>query len=204
MIDDLFGALPDALTLPLAGADLVYFPSVVLDEPAEDIAYRLQREIDWRAEEITVWGKKFLQPRLVAWYGNPHLDYSYSGIRLKPAQWTDDLLKLKHIVEVASSHKFNSVLLNYYRNHQDSMGFHSDDEPELGSKPVIASLSLGEKRVLVFKHKTDKSIRPYRLSLQSGSLLLMRGDTQRNWVHGIEKSTRECGPRINLTFRQIL
>lgn len=203
MTDDLFGALPSFLKLPLTGSDITYFPSINLNDAPDKIARRLQINIDWRAEEISVWGKKFLQPRLVAWHGNPGLDYSYSGIRLNPKPWTEELLRLKNLVESISADEFNSVLLNYYRNHQDSMGFHSDDEVELGPRPTIASLSLGESRVLVFKHKTNKSIRPYRLPLQSGSLLIMKGDTQRNWVHGIEKSARECGARVNLTFRTI-
>lgn len=203
MMDDLFGSANTKLILPLSGADLAYFPSIVLDEPAEDIVARLQNSIAWRAEEITVWGKKFLQPRLIAWYGEPDLGYSYSGIELKPLPWTEDLLKFKHIAESLSGYIFNSVLLNYYRDHRDSMGFHSDNESELGANPVIASLSLGQERTLIFKHKSDKLLRPYRIRLQSGSLLVMKGETQRNWLHGIEKSTRECGPRINMTFRRI-
>ena len=99
---------------------------------------------------------------------------------------------------------FNSVLLNYYRDHRDSMGMHSDDEPELGERPILASLSLGEERTFILKHKRDKALKPVRLKLASGSLLLMKGDTQRYWKHGIDKETRPCGPRVNLTFRRIL
>ena len=99
---------------------------------------------------------------------------------------------------------FNSVLLNYYRDNRDSMGFHSDDEPELGERPVIASVSLGEERTLVLKHQLNKLAKPVRLRLASGSVLLMKGETQRYWKHGVAKKTRACGPRINLTFRRIL
>jgi alkylated DNA repair dioxygenase AlkB len=106
-------------------------------------------------------------------------------------------------VESASGESFNSVLLNYYRDHRDSMGFHSDDERELGPRPTIASLSLGEERTFILKSKADKSLRPVRLKLNSGSLLVMKGDTQTNWKHAIHKETRPCGPRINLTFRYI-
>jgi alkylated DNA repair dioxygenase AlkB len=95
------------------------------------------------------------------------------------------------------------VLLKYYRDNKDSMGFHSDDEPELGERPVIASLSLGEERTFILKHKTLKAIPAVRLRLVSGSVLLMRGDTQRHWKHGIPKESRRCGPRVNLTFRHI-
>jgi len=96
------------------------------------------------------------------------------------------------------------VLFNYYRNHRDSMGMHSDDEPELGERPILASLSLGEERTFILKHKREKDSKPVRLKLASGSLLLMKGDTQRCWKHGIDKESRPCGPRINLTFRRIL
>lgn len=202
MMDDLFAA-PEVMRLPLHGAELLYFPSLALGAPPEEIARQLQREVEWHAEEVVIFGRKVLQPRLTSWHGDADATYRYSGLQLNPKPWTEHLLGLKHVVEMVSGHSFNSVLLNYYRDHRDSMGFHSDDEPELGPNPVIASLSLGEERVLVFKHKKDKSIRPYRLPLQPGSLLLMKGDTQRNWVHGIEKLARTCGPRVNLTFRQI-
>jgi alkylated DNA repair dioxygenase AlkB len=132
------------------------------------------------------------------------MDYTYSGIRLTATPWTADLLKLKQKVELIAGCAFNSVLLNYYRDQRDSMGFHSDDERELGPRPTIASLSLGQERVLVFKHKTDRAVRPYKLRLESGSLLIMRGETQQHWVHGIAKSTVPCGPRVNLTFRYII
>ena len=114
------------------------------------------------------------------------------------------LLDIKSRVEAVAGTDFNSVLLNYYRNHRDSMGLHSDDEPELGARPILASLSLGEERTFILKHKRDKALKPVRLKLASGSLLLMKGDTQRYWKHGIDKETRPCGPRVNLTFRRIL
>jgi alkylated DNA repair dioxygenase AlkB len=145
-----------------------------------------------------------MQPRLVAWYGDKDRSYTYSGIRLVPLPWTDLLMKLKGSVEAISKVQFNSVLLNYYRHQRDCMGFHSDDESELGKNPVIASLSLGEERAFVLKHKTRKNIAPVRLQLTSGSLLLMNGETQHNWKHGIDKQSHPCGPRVNLTFRRIL
>jgi alkylated DNA repair dioxygenase AlkB len=106
-------------------------------------------------------------------------------------------------MESIAEARFNSVLLNYYRDQRDSMGFHSDDEPELGDRPVIASLSLGEERTFVFKHRKVKTLKPVRLKLASGSLLLMKGETQSYWKHGIDKESRRCGPRVNLTFRSI-
>ncbi len=120
--------------------------------------------------------------------------YSYSGIRLDPLPWTELLSDLRSSVESASGESFNSVLLNYYRDHRDSLGFHSDDERELGPRPTIASLSLGEERTFILESKADKSLRPVRLKTHSGSLLVMKGDTQTNWKHAINKETRPCGP----------
>jgi alkylated DNA repair dioxygenase AlkB len=113
-------------------------------------------------------------------------------------------LDIKRRVELVAGVAFNSSLLNYYRDNRDSMGFHSDDERELGKRPIIASLRLSEERIFVLKHKTDRTVKSVRLKLASGSLLLMKGDTQHNWKHGIEKERRDCGPRVNLTFRRIL
>lgn len=151
-----------------------------------------------------VWGKRHPQPRLIAWYGDRGRGYTYSGIRLEPLPWNETLLKIKDHVEHLTASMFNSVLLNYYRDQNDSMGFHSDDEPELGPQPVIASLSLGERRTFVLKHKNRKDLKPVKIALESGSLLVMKGDTQKNWKHGIDKETRPCGPRVNMTFRDIV
>jgi len=159
--------------------------------------------VPWRAENVVVWGKTYPQPRLIAWYGDPERSYTYSGIRLQPRPWTSLLLEIKSRVEAISGSEFNSVLLNYYRDNRDSMGFHSDDEPELGLHPTIAAISLGQERVLIFKHKTDQSLKRIRFPLGSGSLLIMSGETQRHWLHGIEKERQQCGPRVNLTFRRI-
>jgi alkylated DNA repair dioxygenase AlkB len=175
-----------------------------LRQPDAEILRRLIAEVAWRQEEIILWGRKIHQPRLTAWYGDPGQTYAYSGIQLDPLPWTPTLLDIKTRVEEASRSRFNSVLLNYYRDERDGIGFHSDDEPELGKCPVIASLSLGEERTFILKHKASKSARPVHIQLASGSLLLMRGDTQHCWRHGILKETRRCGPRVNLTFRTII
>ena len=168
-----------------------------------ELLTQLVQETPWRVEEIVVWGKRYLQPRLIAWFGDPGNSYTYSGIALQPLPWTEMLMSIKRAVEHESNESFNSVLLNYYRDNRDSMGMHSDDEPELGPRPTIASVSLGQVRTLVFKHKTSATVRPLRLPLTSGSLLLMKGDTQRNWKHGINKEERTLDPRVNLTFRKI-
>jgi alkylated DNA repair dioxygenase AlkB len=185
-------------------ADVCYLASLRLKEDAELLMRHFIASVPWRAEEIVVWGKKHPQPRLIAWYGDAGQSYTYSGIRLLPLPWTDRLNAIRDVVEQTAKAKFNSVLLNYYRNQYDSMGFHSDDEPELGPRPVIASVSLGERRTFILKHKTRKDLKPVKLPLESGSLLLMKGDTQRNWKHGIDKESRPCGARVNLTFRRIL
>jgi len=167
-----------------------------------DILENLIGNTPWRAEEVTVWGKKHMQPRLIAWYGDPGRSYTYSGISVKPLPWTPLLNALREAVQAKCGEVFNSVLLNYYRDERDSMGMHSDDEPELGPRPVIASLSLGDTRVFAFKHKFQ-DVPTVRIPLDSGTLLLMKGTTQRFWKHGIAKASKPHGPRVNLTFRQV-
>jgi len=200
---DLFSSAAVLQQIPAPDAEVYYLHSLELGRSADELLRELIAETPWRQETLVVWGKLFSQPRLVAWYGNSDSVYTYSGIKLTPLPWTDVLLALRRRVKAVVGSSFNSVLLNYYRDNRDSMGFHSDDEPELGEKPVIASVSLGEERTFVLKHKTKKFVKPIRLNLASGSLLLMKGETQRYWKHGIAKETRPCGPRVNLTFRRI-
>jgi alkylated DNA repair dioxygenase AlkB len=190
--------------VPLPDGEVLYLDRLELAQPDTEIAKRLVDEVPWRSEAVVMWGRKILQPRLIAWYGDPGRRYAYSGLELEPLPWTPLLYDIKTRVEAAAGVTFNSVLLNYYRDHRDSIGFHSDDEPELGAWPIIASLSLGEERTFVLKHKASKLVRPIRLRPASGSLLLMKGDTQRCWRHGIPKESRPCGSRVNLTFRQII
>jgi alkylated DNA repair dioxygenase AlkB len=187
--------------LPLVDADLQLWRQVDLGRSYDALLQAIIDDTAWRQEEITVYGKPYLQPRLSAWYGD--LTYSYSGIRLKPLPWTPTLLDVKRRVETLVKHRFNSVLLNYYRDQNDSMGMHSDDERELGPQPAIASLSLGEERTFLLKHKSRKDLKTVKLALATGSLLLMQGQTQQYWQHGINKERSTCAPRINLTFRSI-
>lgn len=196
---------PHALEpLRVPDAEVLYASHVDFGEPDHALLAHLIEAIPWRSESIVLWGKTYVQPRLIAWYGDPGASYTYSGLTLTPLPWTPALLGIKQRVEQLSDAVFNSVLLNYYRDGQDSMGFHSDDEPELGPAPIIASVSLGDERTFVLRHKKKKQLKPIRLPLASGSVLLMRGDTQRNWRHAVEKEQRPCGPRINLTFRRIV
>lgn len=203
MTFDLFGADTNLERLNVEDADISFAPNFTLPTPAEDLLQTLITVTPWRAETITVWGKTHPQPRLIAWYGDPDQSYSYSGINLEPLPWTSTLLGIRGAVQNVAKEHFNSVLLNYYRDHRDSMGFHSDDERELGPTPTIASVSLGATRTFVFKHKTRIDLRPVRIELPSGCLVIMKGETQQFWKHGIDKQAKPCGPRINLTFRRI-
>ena len=163
----------------------------------------LHRDSKWQQRRMWMYGRWVDQPRLTAWHGDPARVYKYSGIKEIPMPWTDTLRELKRRVEDCTDEQFNSVLLNLYRDQNDSMGFHSDDEKELGPEPAIASLSFGATRTFIFKHKARKDLKPVSIPLQEGSVLMMRGKTQRFWKHAINRETQVCGPRINLTFRKI-
>jgi alkylated DNA repair dioxygenase AlkB len=189
--------------ISLPGADLLFFAATDLGTAHDALFEQLSEVIAWREESIQLFGKRYLQPRLLAWYGDSEASYRYSGIRHEPLPWIPVLDELRQRVEALSGARFNSVLANLYRNERDSMGLHADDEPELGRRPTIASLSLGEERVFRLKHRSRKDLAPLRLTLPSGSLLVMRGETQQHWKHEIPKQTRPCGPRINLTFRLV-
>ena len=188
---------------PASDAEILYRPRLELGTPTKVLLNELIEQTPWRADSVVLWGKSHPQPRLTAWYGDEDARYEYSGLELDPLPWTPQLLAIRASVEEAAGSRFNSVLLNYYRHERDSMGMHSDDEPELGPEPVIASLSLGETRTLVFRHRSDRSRKSLRIELSDGGLLLMRGASQRHWKHGIAKERRACGARVNLTFRRI-
>ena len=165
---------------------------------------KLTQSVLWRREKIRMWGKEIVTKRRIAWYADDGKSYTYSGSTFFPSQWNDVLLQLKERVENYSEIKFNSVLLNEYPNGEVGMGWHSDDEKELGTDPIIASLSFGANRDFIFKHKTDRSIENVKLHLKSGSLLLMLGSTQHYWKHSLPKRLKVKEPRINLTFRNII
>jgi alkylated DNA repair dioxygenase AlkB len=204
MADNLFSHADALQPIPLQGGEVHYASRFDLGAEPLALMHKLVGEVPWRSENVVVWGKTYPQPRLIAWYGDAGRSYRYSGVSLSPLPWIEPLLIVRERLEHELGVSFNSVLLNYYRDNRDSMGFHSDDERELGERPIIASISLGEERVFILKSKVDRAAKPVRLRLESGSLLLMKGDTQRNWKHGIEKEKRPCGPRVNLTFRIIL
>ena len=190
-------------TIPAVDAELGVIPAFYRSPDTETFLQRLLAETPWQQETITMWGKRHLQPRLSAWYGDPGSAYAYSGVVLQPHPWTATLRRIKSDVEHATGCRFNSVLLNLYRNEADSVGWHSDAEPALGQCPAIASLSLGETRVFRLRHKVRKDLKPLLLDLADGSLLFMAGKTQHCWQHAVLKERETRGPRINLTFRTI-
>jgi alkylated DNA repair dioxygenase AlkB len=157
--------------------------------------------VPWSSQTITMFGKQYVEPRRTAWFGDDGASYTYSGITMTPLAWTPLLTSLCKICEEHSGGSFNSVLLNLYRDGNDKMGWHADDEPELGVEPVIASLSLGVTRRFRFRHRTTKEI--VECELATGSLVVMSGLSQKYWVHEVPRQKRITDPRINLTFRKI-
>lgn len=168
---------------------------------ADDHFRHLLHDTPWRQGEVKVYNQTHLTPRLVAWYGDAA--YTYSGVIHQPLAWTDRLLSIKQKIEKESGVPFNSVLMNLYRDGRDSMGWHRDNEKELGTNPVIGSVSFGETRPFRLRHKFRKEVEPLEIPLAHGSYLLMAGATQQYWEHMIPKTARPLRPRINLTFRLI-
>jgi alkylated DNA repair dioxygenase AlkB len=191
---------PKRFSLP--DADLLFFPAFFTAEESDRFLHDLLEQIHWQGESIKIYGKSVEVPRRVAWYGEPAATYRYSGVTHEPEPWNPTLLAIKRRIEPVAGVTFNSVLLNLYRGERDSMGWHSDDEPELGTDPVIGSVSFGATRTFQLRHQRDKS-RKCPIELTHGSFLLMAGPTQHHWRHQVPKSSRPCGPRVNLTFRVI-
>ena len=183
-----------------------YHPGFLDRSSAEHKLDVLWRELKWRQSEITLFGRRMMQPRLIAWYGDPLASYSYSGLSLDPEPWHPLLAELRNRIEQFTNKPFNSVLANAYRDGADSMGWHRDDEPELGRHPVIASLSLGASRKFLVR-TVEKPAAGRRKSealiLEHGSLLLMSGESQARYQHALPKTRQKTGLRINLTYRMI-
>lgn len=196
------GQQSDPLRLDMPDAEVVYQAQFLEEVEASSLFDSLLRQTPWRQESITLYGKTHAVPRLSHWVADESGDYSYSNITMAANPWTPELEELKTRVECLSGNSFNSVLLNYYRDGQDSNGWHSDDEPELGRSPVIASLSLGAVRDFRMRHKIKRELPPTTIALEHGSLLVMKGETQHYWQHTIPKRAN-VGARINLTFRTI-
>ena len=191
-------------------------PEVLIDEDGLAVLYRrwlseeqsrgafqtLAQELRWEQTPITLYGRTLLIPRLNAWYGDAGSGYAYSGASFAPRPWTETLAALRGRLERDTGARFNSVLANLYRDGADSVAWHSDDEPELGPEPTIASVSLGASRRFSLRHKTSR--RTLAVELADGDLLLMSGTLQRHWEHQLAKTRRDLGPRINLTYRQVI
>lgn len=189
--------------LPLRDAELWFDAAWLAADEADALFAELRESIPWERHRIRLFGREVDSPRLSCWIGDPGAAYVYSRARFDPRPWPPALHELRARVSAAAGEAFNSVLANRYRDGGDSMGWHSDDEPELGPAPVIASLSLGAPRRFVLQHRDDKALRR-EIALPHGSLLVMRGETQRYWRHALPKTARPVGARINLTFRRIL
>ncbi len=174
-----------------------------LSEESADLLFNiLLTEVKWKSGEVKIFGKTHAIPRLQAWYGDEGANYSYSGMKLKSNEWTKELRKVRDSIENLTGNRFNSVLVNLYRDGSDSNGWHSDNEKELGEDPIIASVSLGESRLFKLRNRRSKEVT--NLILQSGSLLEMGEGSQLEWDHTLPKSKKISNPRINLTFRKVL
>ncbi len=185
--------------IELPNCRLLYIPNFLSPAQSDEAFSKLKHELNWRQEAIKLFGKTVLQPRLQAWHGDK--TYTYSGLEMTPQPWSQTLLHLKHLCEQVSQSEFNSVLANLYRDGQDSMGWHQDNETELGLNPVIASLSFGESRRFILRNIETKQ--KHELELNHGSLVVMAGETQHYWQHSVPKTTKPKHTRINLTFRYI-
>jgi alkylated DNA repair dioxygenase AlkB len=192
--------MPGINLLPKDG-HIEYLPSIFDPLACAKLFEMLAKSLDWRCDQLYMFGKLITTKRKVAWVGDEGCAYTYSGVKKEPQAWTPELMLIKSKLEAIAQCKFNSCLLNLYHDGSEGMGWHSDDEPELVQTAPIASMSLGAARKFSFKHKADKT--NASLMLENGSVLLMHAPTQTFWNHSLVKTTRPVGPRINLTFRAI-
>jgi alkylated DNA repair dioxygenase AlkB len=181
---------------------LEYAEYFLSEKEATELKDILIQTVSWKQTTQKMYNKTVLTPRLTAWYGDHDKSYQLDGNQFDVNSWSPELLTLKQQIEKATGYEFNSVLLNLYRDANDSVAWHRDKDNELGDHPVIASVSLGQVRNFDFR-KVDHHSQKYSLPLQHGSLLIMKGDLQIHWEHRIAKSTKPMQPRINLTFRMI-
>lgn len=186
----------------LANADVTLYESWVVSQEADDWMAELIKQTPWEQPQVQVYGKSYPTPRLVAWYGDPGISYGYSSLAHPSLPWTELLGDIRGRVSRFCEHPFNGVLINYYRNGQDAMGWHSDNEAVLGRNPTIASLSLGEARRFDLRRRGVQRIE-HSIELTHGSLLVMRGATQHYWQHQVARTKQSMSSRLNLTFRWI-
>lgn len=195
---DLFHSA-DVNLLPFDGI-ATYSPSFLNSQEAGKYFETLIQSIPWQNDEVVVFGKKHITRRKTAWYGDKPYNYTYSSVSREALPWTNALIELKSLIEQETNDRFNSCLLNLYHDGEDGMGWHADNEKTLVPDASIASLSLGAQRKFAFKHR--ESGRKVELQLENGSLLLMKGEIQRFWLHSLLKTKKSNTPRINLTFRK--
>lgn len=198
---NLFNPDPISNLLPFDG--IVTYYGVVINHPtANQYLETLLHMVEWRNDEAIIYGKHIITKRKVAWYGDSNFSYTYSNTTKQALTWTKELLELKQLVEKITGETFNSCLLNLYHNGEEGMSWHSDDEKSLGPNTCIASVSFGAERKFSLKHKvTGNTVSQI---LEHGSLLVMKGATQSNWLHCLPKTTKVHRPRVNLTFRTIV
>lgn len=201
MFGDFLSPLSVDSIVDITDGQYLYIPKFFNAEESDIYFKILYENIDWRQDEMRMYGKIIKFPRLTAWYGDNDKNYSFSGLTLNPKSWTSELLSIKDRIEIKAKCSFNSVLLNLYRNGQDSISWHHDNEKELGENPVIASVNFGETRTFQFRHIKTKE--KQEIDLKHGSLLVMMGKMQHNWQHQIPKTKKNIDARINLTFRTI-
>lgn len=192
-----------AVSLDMPDADVSFHPRFLPPQDADRLLDEVTDTTPWRQEIIKLYGRESPVPRLTAWHGDAKSTYTYSNIAMEPEPWSAPLLEIRALVEAEAGVRFNSVLCNLYRSGQDSVAWHSDDEGELGPCPVIASVSLGDTRRFQLRHRTQPELRR-QIDLPHGSLLVMRGLTQRHWKHQIPKTARPVGARVNLTYRTVV
>ncbi len=180
-----------------------FYPGFFNMDEADTCLKELREKICWKQEPIKIFGREIMQPRLTAFYGDADKNYSYSGISMQPNNWNETLLLIKKKIENVAGVQFNAALLNQYRTGQDSMGWHRDNEKELGPNPVIGSVSFGASRKFQLRNYSNKKLKQ-TIILSHGSLLLMKGSTQHFWEHQVPKTAIDTGVRINITFRVIV
>ena len=192
----------DRVNLCPCDGEIYLFKAFYSQVEADRLFSSLYRSLDWREESIFIFGKECRVPRLMCWHGEPEAVYRYSGVTHHPLPWIVELAEVRDRIQEVWGGTFNSVLANLYRDGRDSMGYHADNEKELGLNPVIASLSLGDQRVFRLHHRKRRE--KLDLSLGHGDLLIMAGTLQHHWVHALQKTGALKNPRINLTFRRIM
>lgn len=191
--------MSEVLPIELPGASVWLRRGFLTNESGTALLEHLIATVPWRQDQLRMFGKRYALPRLQQWYGDAGRVYAWSGIAMQPLAWTPALARVREAVQAATDTCFDAVLLNYYRDGHDTVGWHADDEPEFGPASVIASVSVGAERDFVMRRVAGRET--ITIVLEHGSLLVMAGDTQRNWQHALPRRKRVTAPRVNLTFR---